>query len=310
MTVLVFDVGGTRLKAGLAAPSGIASLTALPTEVASADALVAQMTGVGRQLLGGERPSAIGVSIKGIVESERGLLVDVNAPLDPLSGEPLGERLAEAFEAPVYVENDARMHALGEFHRGAGRGSENLVCLTLGTGIGVGVVIDGQLIRGKRGVLGILAGHITVDVDGPPCTCGNVGCLEALIGTNGLVADAQARALDHPGSRLSRKALDPEAIFAAAAEGDEAATATVKRFTHILGCGVVSLIHVYDPEIVVIGGGLSASAPHFLNDVQRFADQHAWTQPKGRVRIAASRLGDTAALVGAAELANRSCKTA
>ncbi len=154
-------------------------------------------------------------------------------------------------------------------------------------------------------MLGILAGHITVDVDGPPCTCGNVGCLEALIGTAGLVADAQARALDHPGSRLSRKALDPEAIFAAAAEGDEAATATIKRFTHILGCGVVSLIHVYDPEIVVIGGGLSASAPHFLNGVQRFADQHAWTQPKGRVRIAASRLGDTAALVGAAELANR-----
>jgi len=267
MTVLVFDVGGTRLKAGLAAPSGIASLTALPTEVASADALVAQMTGVGRQLLGGERPSAIGVSIKGIVESERGLLVDVNAPLDPLSGEPLGERLAEAFEAPVYVENDARMHALGEFHHGAGRDAENLVCLTLGTGIGVGVVIDGQLIRGTRGVLGILAGHITVDVDGPPCTCGNVGCLEALIGTAGLVADAQARALDHPGSRLSTKAVDP--------------------------------------EVVVIGGGLSASAPYFLNDVQRFADQHAWTQPKGRVRIAASRLGDTAALVGAAELANR-----
>src|SRR5258707_14731266 len=120
MAVLVFDVGGTRLKAGLAAPSGIASVTALPTEVASADALVAQMTGVGRQLLGGERPSAIGVSIKGIVASERGLLVDVNAPLEPLSGEPLGEPLARAFEAPFYVANAARMPPLGALHPGAG----------------------------------------------------------------------------------------------------------------------------------------------------------------------------------------------
>jgi glucokinase len=310
MTVLVFDVGGTRLKAGLVEAGRISSSTSVPTDATSADALVAQMAAVGGQLLEAERPRAVGVSLKGIVDSGRGLPVDVNAPLDGLSGEPLADRLADAFGAPVYVDNDARMHALGELHHGAGRGTENLICLTLGTGIGVGVVIDGRLIRGKRGVLGILAGHITLDVDGPPCTCGNVGCLEALIGAEGLVADARTRALEHPGTRLSADGLDPEAIFAAAADGDVAAAATVKRFTHILACGIVSLIHVYDPDVVVIGGGRSASAPQYLDDVQRFADEHAWTQPKGRVQIVASTLGDTAALLGAARLANDACEAA
>jgi glucokinase len=310
MTVLVFDVGGTRLKAGLAGPDGISSLTIVPTDVSSADALVAQTAALGRRLLHGEHPSAIGVSVKGIVDSLRGSVVEVNAPLAVLSGELLADRLAQALGAPVRVENDARMYALGELRHGAGHGAKNLVCLTLGTGIGVGVVIDGRLLRGGRGVLGILAGHITVDVDGPPCSCGSIGCLEALIGSHGLVADARARAREHPGSRLGSDVVDPEEIFAAAAEGDAAAAATVERFTRVLACGVVSLIHVYDPDVVVVGGGLSASAPQFLEHVQRFADEHAWTQPKGRVRIAASTLGDTAALLGASELATGARETA
>ncbi len=241
--VLVFDVGGTRLKAGLVGPDGIGPTAVVPTDVSSADALIEQIVALGEQLLHGERP------------------------------------------------------------HGAGRGVENLVCLTLGTGIGVGVVTEGRLLRGGRGALGALAGHITVDVDGPPCTCGSVGCLEALIGSHGLIADARTRARDHPGSRLATEGLDPEAIFSAAADGDAAAFATVERFTHVLACGVVSLIHVYDPDLFVVGGGLAASAPQFLEQVQQFVDEHAWTQPKGRVRLALSTLGDTAALLGAAELA-------
>jgi glucokinase len=309
MTVLVFDIGGTRVKAGLAGDDGISSLTTVPTEVGSVGGLVNQIATVGRQLLHGDRPSAVGISVKGIVDSDRGSLAEVNPPLDRLNGEPLSDLVAEALGAPVRIENDARMHALGELVHGAGRGTENLVCLTLGTGVGVGVVVEGRLLRGKRGVLGILAGHITIDADGPECTCGSIGCLEALIGSQGLVADARRRAAEHPDSRLSADALDPRAIFAAAAAGDTAAAATIQRFTHLLGCGVVSLIHVYDPDVVVIGGGVSASAPQFLDQVQRFVDEHAWTQPKGRVRLAASMLGDTAALFGAAELATAACET-
>ena len=294
MTVLVFDVGGTRVKAGLAGGQGIASLTTVPTDASSADALVEQLATIGRRLLGDARPEAVGVSLKGIVDARRGTVVEVNAPLDRLSGAPLADRLGHAFDAPVRIENDARMYALGELRRGAGRGVENLVCLTLGTGVGVGVVIEGRPLSGARGTLGILGGHITVDVDGPPCTCGSVGCLEALIGSGAFVADALAR---------GSPSADPEAIFAAAAAGDAAATAAVDRFTHVLSCGVVSLIHVYDPDVVVLGGGLSTSASVFVERVQRFADEHAWTQPKGRVTVAVSELGDTAALFGAAELA-------
>src|SRR6478735_1656030 len=110
MTVLVFDLGGTRLKAGLAGPDGISSLTIVPTEVSSADALVDQTAALGKELLQGERPSAIGVSVKGIVDSLSGSVVEVNAPLDVLSGELLADRLAEELGAPVRVENDARMY--------------------------------------------------------------------------------------------------------------------------------------------------------------------------------------------------------
>jgi glucokinase len=304
MSVLVFDIGGTRIKAGVAAARGlVSSVTTVVTDVSSPDALVAQIEALGAKLLPSERPSAVGVSVKGIVDTGRGAVVEVNAPLDKLSGEPLRDKLSGVLDAPVCIENDARMHALGELRHGAGRGAQNLVCLTVGTGIGVGVILDGQLLRGSRSVLGILAGHITVDINGPPCTCGNIGCLEALIGSQGLVEEARRQIAEHPGSSLAAAEPTPEAIFAAGAAGDAAASATIDKFIHVLSCGVVSLIHVYDPDVVVMGGGVSGSAPQFIDHVQRFADEHAWTQPKGRVRIAGSALGDSAALVGVAELA-------
>ena len=311
MTVLVFDIGGTRIKAGIAAGQAhVSSLRTAETDASSPDALIAQIQALAAELLPGERPSAVGISVKGIVDADRGTIVEVNAPLEKLSGEPLGHRLSEALAAPVCLDNDARMYALGELRHGAGQGAENLVCLTVGTGIGVGVVVEGQLLRGTRGVLGILGGHITVDVNGPPCSCGSIGCLEALIGSQGLVAEARRQIAEHPGSSLAATDLAPEAIFAAAAKGDASASATVEHFIRVLSCGVVSLIHVYDPDVVVIGGGVGGSASQFIERVQQFADEHAWTQPRGRVRIAGSALGDSAALVGVAELALEASETA
>ena len=190
----------------------------------------------------------------------------------------------------------------GEWAHGAGRGSCNMVCLTLGTGIGSGVVMGGRVLRGPRGVAGILAGHLTVQVDGPRCICGNLGCLEALIGTGGLIrAAGLALATGRP-SALRDGPLDPVRIFAAAA-GDAPAREVVRDFARRLGAGVVTMIHACDPDVVVPGGGMARAAPQFLPAVQAYVDAHDWTTPLGRVRVVPAALGDEAALVGMAKLA-------
>jgi glucokinase len=177
-----------------------------------------------------------------------------------------------------------------------------MVCLTLGTGVGSGVALHGRVLRGTRGTAGILAGHVTVQVDGPRCTCGNIGCLEALIGTAGLIRAARETLAGGHASVLRRADLEPRHIFEAAAEGDEPAQELVQRFARHLAAGVVTLIHAYDPDIVVLGGGLAARSEQFLPFVQEYVDAHAWTVPRGRVRVVPAVLGDSAALVGIADL--------
>jgi glucokinase len=301
-TVLAYDIGGSRIKAGLVAAGRLSSMTAVDTADSTSTGIVDQLIALGRTLAGPSPLEAVGVSVRGIIDPQSGELVDVNPPLRCLVGAPVAARLGAAFAAPVVVENDSRMYALGELRHGAGRGVENMVAVTLGTGIGVGVAIGGRMLRGRRGVLGILGGHFTVDVGGPPCTCGNRGCVETLIGARALVDYAAERLRAGVSSMLTPEKLQPVEIFAAANRGDRVGTATVERFTTVLGCAVVTLIHAYDPDVVVIGGGLSESGAQFLPSVREYVDVHAWTRPKGRVRLETAELGDSAALLGVAEL--------
>jgi glucokinase len=302
---LVFDVGGTRIKAGLAHAGAIASTTSVATDVSgAAAALIAQLASIGRELTDGGALDAVGVSIRGIVDAEAGAIAHVNPPLTCLIGEPLAERLREAFGVPVHVENDARLHLLGELRHGRARGAENVVYVALGTGIGVAVALGGRILRGPHGTTGILGGHLTVDVDGPLCNCGNAGCLEAYIGTAAVVRDVRRRLVAGDGtSALDGRDVDPEAIFAAARVGDPVGNAAAYRFAHYLSAGVVSLVHAYDPDLVVFGGGLSSSSDVFLPHVREYVANHAWQRPQGPVRLETTELGDTAALIGAGELA-------
>jgi glucokinase len=300
---LVFDVGGTRIKAGLVQDGAVGATATVATDGSEvASAVVDQLVGLGRQLTRGEPPAAVGVSIRGIVDAQAGAIAEVNPPLTCLIGLPLGERVGAAFAAPARLENDARLHLLGELRHGCARGVENVVYVTLGTGIGVSVALGGRILRGRHGTTGILGGHLTVDVDGPRCTCGNTGCLEAFVGTAALVNDARARVEADPSSSLAGAQIDPEAVFAAARAGDPAATACASRFAHYLSAGVVSLVHAYDPDLVVFGGGLSSASDVFLPRVAEHLERHAWRRPQGPARLGTTELGDSAALVGAAEL--------
>lgn len=304
-SVLAVDIGGTRTKAGVIAGGRALGLAVAETDATDgAERFLDTLERHLRPLVEEHGPvSAIGVSVKGVVDPTSGVLVDVNEGLSALIGRALGSLVGERFGLPTRVENDARMYTLGELLRGAGRGSRNLVCLTLGTGVGVGVVQDGRLLRGPRGTRGILGGHVTVQVDGPTCTCGNRGCLEALVGCGAVVRQVEEQLVAGEHSILNGGDLDAARVFGAAAAGDELARRVVDRFARVLGCGIVSLIHAHDPDLVLVGGGLSASAPQFLPAVQAWVAERAWTQPRGRVPVRVAELGDAAALMGAAELA-------
>jgi glucokinase len=221
--------------------------------------------------------------------------------LSDLIGKPFALYLSQAFQLPVFVENDARMYTVGEMLYGAGRQIDNLFCLTLGTGIGCGVTLQRRVMRGARGLFGTMGGHITVQVDGPRCTCGNIGCLEAMIGTAPLLKKATEL---YAASGIPVKVgMTPQDIFTAAFDGDEVACEVVAYFAHYLSAGIVSLIHAYDPDTVVLGGGIAGSWRQFLPAVQQYVDEHTWTYPQGRVSINVAALGDSAALVGVAALA-------
>jgi glucokinase len=305
MTILAVDLGGTRIKAGIVREGSVEPLIVEPTDAAAgADAVLGGVVRLGQRLLAAHGASAIGVSIKGIVDPRRGVLCEVNEALADLNGSPIGAILGRALDRPVVVENDARMYALGELLHGAGRGYRNMVCVTLGTGVGCGVALGGRVVRGDRGVFGILGGHFTVRMGGPRCTCGNIGCLEAMIGSSALAAAARSQLASGTPSLLRPDAIDPQRIFEAAAEGDAVAGAVVHDFTEALGAGIVTLIHAYDPDVVVLGGGIMGSAAQVLPAVQAYVDTYAWTIPRGRVRVTPAVLGDAAALVGAAVLAS------
>ncbi len=307
--VLAFDLGGTRIKAGIVRGTCVSSLQVEPTDDREESAALAALLRLGHRLMdtreGGD-VTAVGVSVKGIVDPVGGVVRDVKERLVGLVGQPLAAILAREFGRPAVVENDARMYALGEWSHGAGHGHRNVVCLTLGTGVGSGVVLDGRLLRGPRGVGGIFAGHATVQVDGPPCTCGNVGCLEAVIGTAGFVRLADEAVTRDPSPSVLRHASrTPQHIFEAAARGDALASTLTHTFATYLGAGIVTAIHAYDPDIVVLGGGMMHSFAPFLPCVQAYVDAHAWTVPRGRVRIVPAALGDAAALIGVATLATQ-----
>ena len=300
--ILAFDVGGTRIKAGIIRDAEVSQLRVepLPTQKDAASIIDALIL-LGRQVREGHNIQAIGVSMKGVIDPHKGTILDVNESLSALIGLPFAQNLAQVFQVPVFAENDARMYTAGEMLFGAGRQATNLLCLTLGTGVGCGVVLQRHVLRGGRGLFGTMGGHITIQVDGPRCTCGNIGCLEAFIGTAPLLKMAAELYTRH--NLPEKEQWTPLHIFAAAAAGDEVAREVVASFIRYLSAGLVSLIHTYDPDMVVLGGGIAGSSQQFLPSVQKYINEHTWTYPRGNVHIKIAELGDTAALVGVAALA-------
>lgn len=252
---------------------------------------------------GGGGISAVSVVVPGTVNVAEGVVV--KAPNVPcLDGFRLAAALESELEWPVVLENDANAAAIGELWQGAGQGFRTLICVTLGTGVGGGIILDGKLWRGVDGSGGEI-GHIGVDpFAGVPCTCGSRGCLEVYASATAIVRMTREARPRYPSSMLhNTEDLTSEKVYQAGKEGDELAIEVFRRMGVYLGIGLASLINVLNPEIVVIGGGLSNGWDLFEKHMHQQVLERAFPIPARRVKIVRAQCGDDAGLLGAARLA-------
>jgi glucokinase-like ROK family protein len=233
-------------------------------------------------------PLGIGVGVHGLVERSRGHLMF--APNLGWRDVPVADLLATRLSVPILVDNEANAGALAETWVGVAREARGVVYLSIGIGLGAGIVIDGELYRGALGTAGEV-GHTTVDPAGPLCNCGNRGCLEVFVSERALVSDLQPL-------RTSPATVAADEVFSAAAEGDPAAIAALRRVGEYLGIGVANVVNTLNPEVVVIGGPMARGGDYVLEPVRRIAEERALSHPHRAARIVLSHLGESACAVG------------
>ncbi|MEK6710349.1 MAG: ROK family protein, partial [Nitrospinota bacterium] len=242
----------------------------------------------------------VGVGAAGVIDAQAGRIVQ-SPNLPPLSGFPLRERLKETLGGITpHLMNDANAAALGEFHAGAGRGFRSMVLLTLGTGIGGGIVLDGKLWEGAAGVAGEV-GHMCIQAGGPECTCGARGCLEACVSGWALARDARAAARE-PGSALaSLPELTPKRLADLALAGDAGALALWEKAGTMLGTGIANLMNLLNPECVVLVGGLAQAGELLLAPARRAWERQALGRARASAPVLLGALGEWAGARGAVQ---------
>lgn len=301
---LACDLGGTRMKIGVVRDGVVLAQTTIAanSKAGLAPGLPALKTAwldlLEKLKLGFADCAGISVAFPSLVDVASGRVLAEYGKYADAPKLDLRAWAKKEFNLPLAIENDARMALIGEWNFGAGRGSDNVVMITLGTGLGTSAVIEGQVLRGQHGQAGVLGGHSTVRYGGRECSCGNVGCAEAEASTAFLNDLAKANS-DFAASQLAGEPkLDFAAVFKHAAAGDACAIKLRDHSLLVWSTLAVNLIHFYDPEIVIIGGGIMASRDVILPFVQNHVARHAHT-PWGKVRVVASELEDRAALIAA-----------
>jgi glucokinase len=305
--VIAVDLGGTKLAVGLVARDGtVARHVVEPTDLASEEALLAQLGRVVGQVAA-DGVVALGVGVPSTIDQRLGRAVaSVNIPL---AGVALRDLLERRFEVPVLLENDANAAAVAEHRLGAARGARHAVMLTLGTGVGGGLILDDRLYRGSVGAAGEL-GHITIDVDGPQCqgACPGRGHLEVM--ASGHAADrlADRAAAERPDGDLGRAAaagrdIDPRLLVELASAGPGDARDVLEHIGSHLGIGISDLVNVFNPEIVVVGGGFAEAGELLLGPARQVVAERSLVPARDVVRIVPAELGPEAGLVGAALVA-------
>jgi glucokinase len=308
-TAIGVDLGGSHVTAAVVTDDGTIhaqheqDLEDLQFE-AVVDALATQITAAIKDA--GSGVSGIGIGSPGNIDAATGAVL--YSPNFGWSHAPLGETLRKKFNVPVFVGNDARCATLGEYAFGTGRGTKDFVLLTLGTGIGGGIVAGGKLILGNRWGAGEIGHHQIRPSDGFVCGCGKIGCFEAQASGTGLIRHAFALASSFPRSALldvARDKLSSKKIRKAAQAGDNHAMAAWRNFIGDLAIGLANVIAFVNPEKIALGGGVSTAADFMLDAVRGPVDALTTMVPKGTTEIAIARLGNNAGQVGAATMVFR-----
>jgi len=307
--VFAADLGGTHLRAATVSEDGQIHFrhkqdtprAESPGEIVAA--LVKAARECERQeAVAGERIRAVSVVVPGTVDANAGVVV--KAPNLPcLDGFRLAAAVEKEFNLPVVIENDANAAAVGEMWQGAGRGHTAIVCVTLGTGVGGGIILDGKLWRGANESAAEI-GHMSVDpFGGVACTCGSRGCLEVYASATAIVRMAREARPRFAGSTLYEgDELNAEQVYRAGVKGDELALEVFRRMGVYLGIGLANLINVLNPEVIVIGGGVVNAWQLFEKHMLQQVAERAFPLPAAKVKIVRAECGDDAGLLGAARL--------
>jgi len=287
--VIGVDLGGTKILAGIVDRAGaVGRRRETPTPTTSQSELLGALEAAVAELLE-DGIGAIGLGIPSTIDQRSGRAVSsVNIPLADLD---LRTWMRERFGLPVGIDNDANAATLAEWAHGAGRGTQHMVMLTLGTGVGGGLILDGRPYRGAIGA-GAELGHMVIDLDGPPCqgSCTGRGHLESL---------ASGRAATIAAQEVFGPAVDAHRLVRLAQEGDSAAVELLATFGHRLGVAIGSLVNIFNPELVVIGGGFAAAGDFLLGPAREAIQREALHPARDLVRVVRAELGTAAGLVGA-----------
>lgn len=314
LPVLAIDIGGTKILVAIISRHG--EVIAREYHPTLADkgpqAVVDRLHSAIDHLLNMERMDlsrldSISIAAAGVIDAERGV-VTVSPNLPGWQDVPLRDMVRQRYGVDTFLINDASAAALGEHRFGVGRGVNNLVYLTLSTGIGGGVIINGQLYPGPNGSAGEI-GHMTIDINGPRCNCGNIGCLEALASGTAVAREAIRRIREGGMSSLTEIVggrtddITAEKVGLAAQGGDTLASEVILKAARYLGVGLVNLVNIFNPEMIIIGGGMAKMGDLLLDPARQVVRERAFSLPAGAVSIVTAQLGDDAGVFGAAVFA-------
>lgn len=313
MYYIGIDVGGMSIKGGLVDENGkiYVQKSVVTHPDAPQDEIISDIAGLVKSVaedhgITRDDVVAVGIGIPGTINSKTGVITYANNIR--FENVPIVKELKKYFSVPVYIGNDANVAALGEARFGSGTGSDNVIFVTLGTGVGTGIIVDGELLEGKNGA-GAEGGHMGIRINGEPCTCGKRGCWEAYASATALIRQTKRAMEAHPESNL-KDFLEPDGSvsgrtpFRSAESGDKTGVAVINQYVKYVAEGIINMVNILRPDCVLIGGGISNAGDWFIDKIQRRVSRYSYgghRNPRTIVKKAA--LKNDAGILGAAALA-------
>jgi len=314
LPVLAIDLGGTKIVAAIISSKGqvMAREYCLTLADEGPEAVINRIFSAIDRLLSQRNInlsplSGISIAAAGAIDFEKGLITS-SPHLPGWHDVPLRDIVKERYKVNTFLMNDADAAALGEHYFGAGQGVNNLILLTVGTGIGGGIIINGRLYSGASGSAGEI-GHTTIDINGPRCSCGNTGCLEALVSGTAVAKEAIKRIRQGERSSLTEVVggkianITAKEVSIAARDGDSLASEVVLKAATYLGVGLANVVNIFNPEMIIIGGGMAKMGDLLLNPARQVVKERAYQLSAQVVQIVPAQLGDDAGVLGAAVFA-------